>query len=172
MESLLRPYMDIDSKQKVIKKRSELILQVQTIDLNPKKPSYSYYTNEYHLTMAQLDGFMYSFSKLKGQHILCDPNVQGHYWHSKDEMEFSFHLYCTEEGSHLLFYQFGEDIMADGIIQKSINTFPESQRYLKFSKNLSQEEKEHSVEVWVEMMIRRSILKAGEEKSKHKEYEN
>ncbi|QDH21773.1 hypothetical protein [Saccharibacillus brassicae] len=154
-ESLLTPYLDdifFRKNKKASKEEARAIVQIQTMDLNPRKPSYTYYTNEYYVTVAQLEGFKYGLSKLKGKHVLCDPDVQGHFWSKKGEIEFSFNLYCTLEGSYLLFYQFGEDFLADELILKSIHRFPESKRYLEFSKDVSKEERKRLIENWIEAM--------------------
>lgn len=149
---LLQPYLNQEftcKKKKKINQKAEFTFQVQTIDLNPDKNSFAYYSNQYFLTNAQLEGFKYALSKLKGTHVMCDPNIQGHAWETIEGIEFSFHVYRTLEGSYLCFYQYGEDWIADNHIRAGIQSLPENKRYLTFPADILPVERKALIRQWI-----------------------
>lgn len=89
------------------------ILNYQIIDTNAARVSQRYYLDDYHVTEAKLQGFLYSLNKLKGTHVLCNPRVQGHHWTVIDGHEYSCYAYQTLDGRDLRFLQYEEDSEED-----------------------------------------------------------
>ena len=108
-----------------------LILNYQIIDTNAARVSQRYYLDDYHVTEARLQGFLYSLNKLKGTHVLCNPRVQGHHRTVIDGHEYSCYAYQTLDGRDLRFLQYEED-SEEASLKKGVPRIPEDQHYLVF----------------------------------------
>lgn len=138
----------------VLQKGADLILNYQIIDTNFDRISSKYYLNDYHITEAQKNGFMYSLVKLKGTHVWCNPRIQGHAFCVVDGIEFSFYVYRSINGTEYRFPQYyNDDSSADMIVRSGQPRMPEDERYLAFPAGLSMEEKDGLTIPWIRKLI-------------------
>jgi hypothetical protein len=137
----------------VLHKGAAFILNYQIIDTNAARVSQRYYLDDYHVTEAQLQGFLYSLNNLKGTHMLCNPTKQGHHWTVIDEIEYSCYAYQTLDGRDLRFIEYNNDTRADANMKKGIPRIPEHQHYLTFPSDCSQEEKDRRLTDWFKGII-------------------
>lgn len=136
----------------VLHKGAAFILNYQIIDTNVARVSQRYYLDDYHVTEAQLQGFLYSLNKLKGTHVLCNPRVQGHHWTVIDGHEYSCYAYQTLDGRDLRFLQYEED-SEEASLKNGVPRIPEHQHYLAFPSDCSQEEKDRRLTDWINGII-------------------
>lgn len=133
----------------VLRKGAAFILNYQIIDTNADRVSQRYYLDDYHITEAQLQGFLYSLNKLKGTHVMCNPRKQGHHWTVIDAIEYSCYAYQTLDGRDLRFIEYQNDTRADAVMKKGIPRIPEHQHYLAFPTDCTQEEKDRRLTDWI-----------------------
>lgn len=142
----------------VLHQGAAFILNYQIIDTNVARVSQRYYLDDFHVTEAQLQGFLYSLNKLKGTHVLCNPTKQGHHWTVIDDIEYSCYAYQTLDGRDLRFLEYDNDVRADANMKKGIPRIPEHQHYLTLPSDCSQEEKDRRLTDWF-----KGIIEAGKQ---------
>lgn len=156
VHKLLKPFEGPAQKDydfPVLRKGSEFILNYETFDTNPNKPFESYYGADYHLTQAQLDGFLYTLGKLKGTHILGHPHIRGHAEVKRGTIEFQFLVTRTLEQQSPYVYYPSQNEEADKLMQTLIPLLPPDERHLLMAADDLEETKQKRLEDWVDRAL-------------------
>ncbi|WP_018977159.1 hypothetical protein [Saccharibacillus kuerlensis] len=127
-------------------------MNLETFDTCPGKPFESYYMEDYHLTQAQLDGFLYKLGKLKGTHVFGNPNIRGHAEVFRDELEFSFLVTHTLGGEALYVYYFGQS-NGDELALRLIPLLPPAERHLLMPIDEELSVVQRRLEEWVDRLL-------------------
>lgn len=141
-----------DYDNPILRKGAKFILNLETFDTRPGRPFESYYMEDYHLTQAQLDGFLYKIGKLKGHHVFGNPRVRGHAEVFRGELEFSFLVTHTLDGEALYVYYSGQS-NGDEIAFRLIPLLPPEDRHLLMPIDEDPAVKQQRLEDWIDRLL-------------------
>ncbi|WP_172195766.1 hypothetical protein [Saccharibacillus qingshengii] len=158
VRTLLKPYvsetLQTDYTHPVLRKGAELVLNLETFDTSPGRPFERYFAEDYHLTQAQLDGFLYKFRQLKGTHVFGNPNVRGHAEAVRGELEFSFLITHTLGGEALYVHYAGQtEGDGDKIALRLIPLLPPEERHLLMPIDEIEPLRQQRLQAWIDRLL-------------------
>ncbi|MGE7919808.1 hypothetical protein ACQKM9_12770 [Viridibacillus sp. NPDC093762] len=134
-------------------KESEICLIYDVFDINRNKHKDNlYYLDKFYINEVRLESFLYSLSKLKGNHVYAKPNVRGHAYVQIDNVEYTGRIYKTlEDGVCLVFLD--EESEHNIELREKLPFLPSGLHFLKMSNDLSLEDSNTLVAEWIQRII-------------------
>lgn len=139
--------------KKYLPKASDICLSYDVFDINRNKHKDNlYYIDKFYINEERLKAFMYSLSKLKGNHIYAAPNVRGHVNVSIDDVEYSARVYSTlSKNDSIVFLD--EEGSANAELRERLPFLPTELHCLTISDDVSFEESDLLVIEWIQRVI-------------------
>ncbi len=133
-------------------KETDICVQYEVFDVNRKKHKQLYYGHKFYINKLRLEAFMYSLSKLKGNHVYANPQVRGHAIALIDGVEFTGRVYeSLEDGQNLIFLD--EESTYNIPLREKLPTLPIELHFLKIPNNIFFEESDLLFGIWIKSII-------------------
>ncbi len=133
-------------------KETDICVRYEVFDINPKKHKQVYYGHKFYINNTRLEAFMYSLSKLKGNHVYADPRVRGHVIAFLDGVEYTGRVYeSLEDDQNLIFLD--EESIYNIPLREELPTLPRDIHFLKIPNDLYSEESELLFGNWIKTII-------------------
>ncbi|MGE7919815.1 hypothetical protein ACQKM9_12810 [Viridibacillus sp. NPDC093762] len=133
-------------------KESDICLYYDVFEINRNKLNKGYYGNTFYINEMRLESFMYSLSKLKGNHVYGNPNVRAHAYVFIDNVEYTGRIYeSLVDNEYLVFLD--EESLNNIELREKLPSLQRELHYLSMPKGLSLEERDLLVAEWIRRII-------------------
>jgi len=133
-------------------KETDICVRYETFDINPKKHKQLYYGHKFYINKTRLEAFMYSLSKLKGNHIYLNPRARGHAYVYIDDLEYTGRVYKTLDGGQKLVF-IDEESENNYPLREKLPVLRKDLHYLKIKSDLTFEESDMLISNWIKSII-------------------
>lgn len=144
--SVNRTYLQ---NKKHMPKESDVCLYYDVFDINRNKHKDNiYYVDKFYINEVRLKAFMYSLSKLKGNHIYANPKVRGHSYVSIDNVEYTGRVYeSLVDKNRLVFLD--EESSENIELRNKLPLLPRELHFLTIPNGVSFEKSDLLVANWI-----------------------
>ena len=134
-------------------KESEINLQYDVFDINRNKHNDNLYSfDKFYINEVRFEAFLYSLSKLKGDHIYAVRNMKGHVTVYLDNKEYTARVYMTvKDDKNLIFLD--EESHENIPLREKLPYFPSDLRFLTVSSEITYEEAQVLVSEWIQCIL-------------------
>jgi len=133
-------------------KETDICVRYEVFDINPKKHKQLYYGHKFNINKMRLEAFMYSLSKLKGNHVYVHPKVRGHVNVYIDDLEYSGRVYQTLVNDQKLIF-IDEESENNFTLREKLPKLQKDLHCLKMQSNITFEERDLLVTNWINRII-------------------
>ncbi|QNK87807.1 hypothetical protein H7992_22005 [Sporosarcina sp. resist] len=154
----LMPYSDHRSylRNEMPPKESDICLKYDVFDINRNKHKDNLYSlDKFYINKVRLEAFMYSLSKLKGDHIYANPNVRGHATVNLDNVEYTARVYgaVVDEVDDKRLVFLDEESLSNVELREKLPSLPSDLQFLTMPIEITLEERESLVSEWIQRII-------------------
>ena len=134
-------------------KESEICLKYDVFDFNRNKHKDNLYSfDNFYINEIRLEAFMYSLSKLKGNHVYAHPNVRGHVNVDLDNKEYTARVYRSIENDKRLIF-LDEESHNNVELREKLPSLPSDLQFLTAPSGITYEETQLFVSEWMQRII-------------------
>lgn len=131
---------------------TDICVQYEVFDVNRKKHKQLYYGHKFYINKIRLEAFLYSLSKLKGNHVYANPQVRGHACALIDGVEYTGRVYESLEDAQTLVF-IDEDSTNNMPLREKLPSLRKELHFLKMPINITFEESDLLVAKWIKSII-------------------
>jgi hypothetical protein len=131
---------------------TDICVQYEVFDVNRKKHKQLYYGHKFYINKIRLEAFLYSLSKLKGNHVYANPLVRGHAYALIDGVEYTGRIYESFEDAQTLVF-IDEESINNIPLREKLPSLRKELHFLKTPINIPFEESDLLVAKWVKSII-------------------